>query len=112
MKKVNNAQATLSEITVGSDKKAHFTCMVPCETEISIIVHDAKGRSRLQQKFQLGLGHNQLSFSLSGFSVGDYNAWIDVLGNTYIRPIDVEGTAVVGGGEGIFSKVKEWLGFM
>jgi len=106
MENFNTAQTTVSEIEISHDNIASFSCFVDLESEMSIILHDRLGRSRLKKNFSLSPGENEISFRLPELTEGGYKAWIDVLGETFIRSIDIEGEPE----GGFMSKFKGWLG--
>lgn len=100
------AQIFLSEISVSPEGIATLSCTVEKQADLSLILQDEQGRSHLSKNFSLTAGDNKLTFSISSFKSGAYKAWIDVLGNTYIRSLEIE---CQNPDSGILGKFKQWL---
>ena len=95
----------ISPITLNAPRTAVFSCSVDQSTKLSIILQDEMGRSKFQGDYTLEPGDNQITMSLPELSSGQYNAWIDVLGETFIRSLEVEAPAE----SGIVGKFKQLL---
>ncbi len=69
---------------------ATFDCTIPDDALVSIIIQDDIGRARYEEEMNLEKGDHIIELNLSDLSNGKYNAWIDVMGKTFIRNIQVE----------------------
>lgn len=88
---------------------ATLICNLPTGTELSLILQDEMGRSWMDKRFKVPAGKTELDLGLPKLSPGRYNAWIEVNGETFIRPLVVNGNS---GTDGILEKVKSWLNFI
>ena len=78
------------EFSPNSSPIASFSCHIPDDAPLSIIIQDEEGRSKYNEQLNLAKGEHNIEMDLSDFSNGNYNAWIDVLGKTFIRNIHIE----------------------
>ena len=99
------AQTIISEIEVTGEHTACFSCSLAAPAELSLILQDELGRSRLEKRFTLAIGKNRIELHLPELSAGLYNAWIDVAGQTFIRPLTVEN----GHPSSFIAKFKQWF---
>lgn len=104
MKKMKKTK--ISEIHLVNKHAASLSCEVSDETELGLILQDELGRAHLQKRFPLEIGTNELMMELPDLPAGQYNAWIEVSGETFIRQFELEAGA---SDDGLLSKFKAWL---
>lgn len=78
------------EFERGTSNVAFFSCNLPDDSLLSIIIQNELGKVCFEKQFSLEAGDNIVQLDLSSFSNGRYHAWIDLLGQTTIRNIHIE----------------------
>lgn len=71
-------------------KKANLTVDCGQASRFSMIVQNKDGRPVIEETMQLNSGEQDLSFDFSSLKNGDYNAWIEADGKTFIRSFSIE----------------------
>ena len=90
------SSSKINELFIGeidilkTNQIASILCSIPDECDLSIIVQDENGRSRMEEKYHLEEGEQVVQFSIANLSEGQYHAWIDVTGKTFIRSFSIE----------------------
>ena len=75
------------------------------DIRLSIIIQNSIGQAVFENTFELGAIATSLEFAIPEVEGGDYNAWIDVKGEVFIRRISVEPSPHVG----LFGWIKKKL---
>ncbi len=90
-------------------KEEFLTGRVLCSSKenasLSIIIQSASGQSRYIDQFDLVAGEQELLLNLSSLTTGNYHAWIEVNGQTFIRTIEVS-KSHVNTKKGVFAIIK------
>ncbi len=69
----------------------------------SMIIQDKNGSPQFEETYQLEAGEQVLSFDFSNLKKGDFNAWIELGGKTFIRSFSIE----TGDDGGFLGKMKK-----
>ena len=67
-----------------------ISCFLPEPANVTVIIQDNIGRPRCDERFLLSEGHQLIDIDVSHLGQGTYNAWIDILGQTFIRSFYIE----------------------
>ena len=89
---MNNNKINLSEITVNryvNGIQAIINCNTTESATLEVIITDLKGRVQWQMKHLLSAGQTELVWKLPKLKTGDYNAWIQVKSQTFLRMVNI-----------------------
>ena len=83
----------LGEVSIlDQNEFASISCTMPFACELSLIVQDEDGRTKLDQGYKLRPGNQAFQFSIANLSQGQYHVWIDVADKTFIRTFTINKT--------------------
>lgn len=98
----------LGEITIAEhNKNATITCHIPSPCQLSLIIQDEKGSSKMEKSYQLEPSDSAFQFNVSNFSNGHYHVWIEVDGKTFLRSFHIVNSEK---NENWMDKVKNFFG--
>ena len=86
---------------IGTNANLPVDCSQSCR--FSMIVQNKDGQPQLEENAQLEAGEQVLSFDLSRLKKGNYDAWIELDGKTFIRNFTIEADEEAG----FFNKMKK-----
>lgn len=93
-----------------SENSGSPSITLPCEINssgtISFVLCDNKGKTKCEKNTQVKKGKTELTFSLSALSNGNYNAWIKINDQTYLRSLNVQKKEAP---KGLFKNLKKWI---
>ena len=89
---MNNNKINLSNITVNhyvNGIQATINCNTTESATLEVIITDLKGRVQWQMKHLLSAGQTELVWKLPKLKTGQYNTWIQVKNQNFLRLIDI-----------------------
>lgn len=97
----------IGELSFEGDRSQLF---LPCETKkeamMNIVICDKRGKSVCKKTINLDAGKSLVSLDCSSIKEGQYNAWIEVNGKTYLRQLSVFAPETE---TDLFSRIKKWM---
>lgn len=97
----------IGELSYETDSSQLF---LPCEakkgTMISIVLCDERGRAVFNRTLPLKAGKSLVSVTCSSIKQGQYNAWIEVNGETYLRQLSVYAKEAE---SDFLSRLRKWM---
>lgn len=97
----------IGELSYEEDRSQLF---LPCETKkeamMNIVICDKRGKSVCKKTVHLNVGKSLVSLDCSSIKEGQYNAWIEVNGKTYLRHLSVLGSPSE---PDLLSRIKKWM---
>ena len=83
----------IGEISIShtpENKQASLSCEILKKSNLSLRLFDQYGYTRQKEDFQVKKGQNNLELDCSGLEAGDYSAWIELEGKTYLRGFSIQ----------------------
>lgn len=78
------------EFKRGSPNAAFFSCKLPDDSVLSIIIQNELGQVQFEKQILVDAGEQVVELDLTSCGSGKYHAWIDLFGQTFIRNIIIE----------------------
>ncbi len=82
------------EVIGGESPEAKISVNLIEPKRLSIIILNISGQSMLQKELDGIQGQNEVIFDVSKFKSGEYNAWIECDGQTFIRQIKIQSNGI------------------
>ena len=89
---MKNNKISISEITVNhyaNGIQAAINCSATENATLEVIITDLKGRVQWQMKHLLSAGQTELVWKLPKLKTGQYNAWVQVNHQSFLRLIHI-----------------------
>ena len=83
----------IGEISIShtpGNKAAKLPCEIHKKSNLSLRLFDQYGYTCQKEEFQVKKGQNNLELDCSGLEAGDYSAWIELEGKTYLRGFSIQ----------------------
>jgi hypothetical protein len=99
----------IGELTYSEDSsspKISLPCEIIQEGNLSFVLCNKKGKTRCEKSMPVSKGKTVMEFQISALKDGEYNAWIEVNGQTHLRNILIDNAQK---NSDFFSRIKNWF---
>lgn len=80
----------------GVEALSTLSCEMLNDADMALILCDEKGKAHFEKNYKLSRGINNLTLQFPDLKKGNYNAWIQIQGKTFLRKLNIEKKATKG----------------